>query len=214
MDLKQIYLIHLTIIFILLLVIYGSAQQTQEAEEQPSQTFFYATHSVFLEQNSVKIDGENGTIIETGDLTYPTSKIVDVVELNGTKAVILSHSLNGAVGKTQVKTTVLSQSTMPVDEGGDFDGVNITYIGTAKGTHGTYLIYKVGNKTISVNEPTLIEVNGQSFLLSVNQNTLTISKVMSVDDTLNNALIVEGVLGVVVVGLIVWSRKSSQSLFS
>ena len=214
MRFTQIYLIHLVIIFILLLVIYGSAQQTQEEQEQPSQTFFYATHSIFLSQNMVKIDGENGTMIGTGDLTYPASGIEDVVELNGTKGVILSHGLGGAVGKTQIVTTVLSQSTMPLEAEGDIEGVNITYIGTANGTHGTYPLYKVGNRTISLNEPTLIDINGQSFLLALNQNTLTISKVKSVDSTLNNALMVEVMLGIVVGGLILWSQKSGRSLFS
>lgn len=211
---KQIYLIHLTIIFLLLLVIYGSAQQTQEEQEQPSQTFFYGTHTITFAHDMVKIDGENGTVVDTGDLSFPPSEIVDVAEANGSKGVLLSHSLNGAVGKTEFITTVLSQSTLPVGVSGEFEGINITYVATVNGTHGTYDIYYIGDKLISPNEPTLMKINGHSFLFTIKQNTLEIFEVKAIDETVGDALMVELILGILVGGLIAWTYQSGRTLLS
>ena len=207
--------VQLTIIFVLFLVIYGSAQQsTEENKPTAKQSFFFLSHSVFLDNNKVQIDGTNGSIIATGDLSYPRSGIQDIVDVNGTKAVIFSYGMSGYAGKTEVKTDVLKTTTEKVGQNGIIGNENLTYIGTAKGNLGTYHLYKVGNRTISVDSPTLLQIGNSCYMLSMKQNTLQIQQVKSANSSITQGLMLEGILLIIAIGVIIWIRKSKHGLLS
>lgn len=213
MRLNQIYLIHLVIIFLLLLVIYGSAQE-QTNEEQPTQSFFFLSHSVYISPEGVTIDGENGTIIYTGDLDYPKSEILDIVSIHGEKAVVFSHGISGSVGYTRIKTDAITTEKAELGRSMNIKGINITYVGEAQGILGTYHIYNIDGKNITVDVPTTMKIGDSVFLFSVKQNTLEIEVLKPVEETVSNAMVVELLLGIVAVGMIIWTEKHGYGLFS